>query len=493
MENKIELSFDGSFCYIKNGNQTIDTLITTALTYEDKSLSYMAYKTGRSIDTSRTIYDKKKRRFPTGCLSRVYKLLVSNNFDVTVTSTIEPCEVVEPELPDWLYEHQVKAIKSLLQNPRSAVQSPTGSGKTAICTYLIKAFPSANVLVTVPSSTLLDRTAEDLKEALGEEIGRIGGGKKEWKRVTVGIINSVINYAKENPDRLAEINVCIQDECHGSACNRFLELSGYLTNCYYCYGLSATIERADGKLILIEGGIGPTVLKITEEEVSSKKVTLKPTVIKIPFKHTPATYKGAAKTPDGSISYRTTNGKPDVGDVYKQAVENNPARDNLLLDILEVVINSQLRKGGILVLVKGVNHGKMLSLLAKERGIDMPFLSGDNKIDERLFYLEKLRNRQLDVLCSTSIFNQGEDIKPLECVLLACAGSNKRILIQQLGRVTRVCEGKEWALFIDIEDKEPFYLSSHSDKRDKIITERHNAEIKRFSLKQLKNYVNGDR
>jgi superfamily II DNA or RNA helicase len=494
VENKtVVLEFDGSFCYINSDSFSllnyISNLLYEYLSYEDKSLSYIAYIKNAEINTKRSAYEFKKRRFPTGLLTRVCRILTNKKVNFEVYSKINPPKKVIPTLPDWLYTHQVKAINVLLENPRGAISAPTGSGKTNICTYIVTAFPESNILITVPTSTLLKTTADAVEKIIGEKVGRVGGGKKEWARVTVGIVNSLITEAKKNSKLFEKISVCIQDEIHRCACTRYISLSSYLVNTYYCFGLSATIERADGKLILIEGAIGPTLLTITEKEASTSKVVMTPTYIQIGFKHkNKEVYKGAI-VKENNIYYPTINGKPEVSDLYKKAIENNSSRDNLIIDILETVIKSPKRNGGILILVKGVEHGCNLSNLASERNISMPFLSGKDSVNTRIKYLNLLRNREIDSLCATSIFNEGEDIKPLEVVILACAGTNSRILIQQIGRVTRTCEGKNLCLVIDINDKENFYLTKHSNNRLGVVEDRYSIKSKNFSLLDLKDYL----
>ncbi len=63
--------------------------------------------------------------------------------------------------------------------------------------------------------------------------------------------------------------------------------------------------------------------------------------------------------------------------------------------------------------------------------------------------LDRLRNGELDVVCSIDMFNEGVDLPGVDCVLMLRPTESPVVFLQQLGRGLRTAAGKERLTVID--------------------------------------------
>ena len=85
-----------------------------------------------------------------------------------------------------------------------------------------------------------------------------------------------------------------------------------------------------------------------------------------------------------------------------------------------------------------------------------------------------MRSGEFRAICATRIFNQGTNIKPLELVIIASGGNDKKRIAQQVGRVVRKSPETEKveAISIDFRDKEKYYLNWNFNNRLEEINSR---------------------
>ena len=100
------------------------------------------------------------------------------------------------------------------------------------------------------------------------------------------------------------------------------------------------------------------------------------------------------------------------------------------------------------------------------------FLSGKSTKKKREEALNNLRNKDISCITSTTIFDEGIDVKPLDTVILAGQGKSRTRAMQRIGRISRPYPNpennqKEKAVAVDfrIHDK---YLEEHSIEREKM-------------------------
>jgi len=166
-----------------------------------------------------------------------------------------------------LYAWQQDAIsKWKAADNRGIIHATTGSGKSRVAHSIIVEWlnnPDSMVSVIVPQIALLTQWAKSLDEILGFSVGRIGGGKNEWNaRINVMVVNSALKHLPLKD--LPSSHLIIADECHRMAAPTFSQLFDVDHNA--CLGLSATPEREDSGLEILENLIGNVVYKFGYEE-----------------------------------------------------------------------------------------------------------------------------------------------------------------------------------------------------------------------------------
>jgi superfamily II DNA or RNA helicase len=481
MAQHIHITYDAAFAKL-SGDVTpnIRNHIKELLSWQNKSAAYLASRKGYSIDTKECCY-RSDNSFPTGLLPRVVDQLQLFKCELTFTCNYKVFAPERSEIPDWVYDHQIEIINNAIENYRCLSEAPTGSGKSVAASYYIKQFPGRRVLVTVPSINLLHNIKRPLEETLDEEVGMIGDGKKEWRRVTVGIINSLSRYCqKDFREELAQQEVMVIDEAHMGACASMQKISAACPNTAYRLGLSATAYRTSGDDIVLEGVIGPKTLVIPQDVMVKLNVIHAPKSFFIRQPHRKLVYSGASRIKDSHgvtiVTYpNLPNNKPEPDEVYLEEIVRNPERNRTAVEMLKIFLESEHRGGNALIIIHLIEHGELLVAEAKRQGLEVPFIDGSVKGKDRMEVLDKFRSGELDALIASSILNEGEDLPRLE-LLINCAGrANKRITTQRNGRSLRIDKSgnKKQALIVDFFDEEPYYLNTHARKRMGILNQAH--------------------
>ncbi|NJO65375.1 MAG: hypothetical protein HC836_46965 [Richelia sp. RM2_1_2] len=163
-------------------------------------------------------------------------------------------------------------------------------------------------------------------------------------------------------------------------------------------------------------------------------------------------------------------------EIYKDAIVENKVRNEMIAN----VANTMSANGrNILILVKHIEHGNIL-----EKMIDKStFLHGSHSKKERESHLELMKKCKAGPTISSSIFDEGVDVRPLNTLILAGSGKSSTRALQRVGRVLRKCEltNKKSALVVDFRDYCK-HLKSHSDKREKIYRTEPLFIIKDYAL-----------
>jgi superfamily II DNA or RNA helicase len=425
------------------------------LSYEEKSSYYQRMVKGIPPVYKR-LFDPKTCTFPKGLLERVQTYLERQGYTVQTKFSVPHPGLRPFTIPDWAYEFQKRAVLHLLQHPHSTLQSPTGSGKTVIGSFLLGHI-RGRCLMVVPSQDLLFQTAEKLAAILGEPVGMIGAGRKEWQRINVGIINSLVKV-KDSPE-VHELEAVIYDEAHRAIqFSRYGAFAEALTRCYFQWGLTAGAHREDGADLALEAIIGPTKMVISEREVEALGLTIKPQIYFITQPDPNCVYGGKFKVVGGERIYETPNGKPELREVYRGAVVLNEARNQAVVRVVETYLQHHTLP--VLVLVESLEHGEILS-----QRLQCPFISGESRKEERLQNLEALRNGTVRVTVATRAYNEGVDIPRLGLVVNAAGGCSRQQMRQKVGRGVRQSQGKSGAVVIDFLDQERYYLRRQAKRR----------------------------
>ena len=481
-QNAVHLKVDHCRVWVETCPPRVWRFLFELLSYQEKASYYQRVVRGLP-PVWRRLFDVRTGQFPKGLLTRVVTALEAQGYAVTVTQLLTQPPLRPYEVPAWAYPHQRRAVAHLLAHPHSSLQSPTGSGKTAIGAFLLGHI-SGRALMIVPTKDLLFQSARKIEEILGEPVGLIGGGQCTWRRLNVGIINSLVKV--KEAQEVGEIEACIYDEAHRAVqFSRYGEFVQYLRRCYFHWGLTAGAHREDGAELALEAIIGPVLMVISEREVEQLQLTLKPRIFFVRQPDPCCDYPGKYTIVGRQRVYQTPNGKPELREVYRLAVVCNQERNKAIARI--VAAYRRRHQAPVLVLVEGVDHGEMLA-----QQLGCPFIHGGSPRQERQANLEGLRKGEIGLTVATRVYNEGVDIPNLGMIINAAAGCSRQLTRQKVGRCVRSSAGKTQAIIVDFYDEEKYYLRRQAQRRLQTSEEIYPGSCKVVDLEVLCHELSGE-
>lgn len=162
----------------------------------------------------------KNNRFPTGLLNDVIKEIKKQG---PISIEIDNSQYLMPLNPDQmmidadmlrgitLRPYQVAAAGTLMSYGRGIAKMATNSGKTEVIAAMCKVIPGKIVILTTKRE-LMYQTSERISNRTGEEVGYIGDGQRNPKRITVAMIQTLVkndHLARE----FADVCCVMFDEC----------------------------------------------------------------------------------------------------------------------------------------------------------------------------------------------------------------------------------------------------------------------------------------
>ena len=329
---------------------------------------------------------------------------------------------------------QIEVVDSFLKpEPHDGIISlQTGGGKT-VCALYIASQLKLPTLVLVHNTFLRDQWIERLNAFLPEaRIGQVQGDKIEIenKDIIVAMLQSI--SMKDYPvSTFKPIGLVIVDECHHIASESFSQAIPKITS-KYMLGLSATPERKDKLMHVINWFLGPLIYKSDTADKVDALVSVEY------FEFDP---------PDKAFNEIIYN---DAGVMFtslmvNKVVEYEP-RNLYLVEILKDVYEETGRQ--ILVLSDRVEHtNHILELLPENIRAESCVLSRKTPSAQRTEWCSTKR-----ILIATyQMCKEGFDVATLNTLLIA---TSRPDVDQIVGRILRVEKDKRkiHPLILDVVD-----------------------------------------
>jgi len=147
--------------------------------------------------------------------------------------------------------------------------------------------------------------------------------------------------------------------------------------------------------------------------------------------------------------------------VYWNGLVTNMTRNMMIIELAEDL----LRLGKTtLISVVNIDHGEELSDVAEdyyglEYGKDFVFINGSTPKDERIQVKKDFESKKLKTVIATTIWNEGVNIRSLDCCILASAGKGRIGVVQKIGRGLRRTKTKTEVTIYDFQDTCHKYLN----------------------------------
>lgn len=404
-----------------------------------------------------TLYSKDANgdyTFSKGFSTRVLGLC--NSFNIKVTVSEVGSEYAKPNRFEVnfskvfdrmdLKSKQDECLAMISISEGGIVVAPTGFGKSFLFAAICLMFHNAKIHVVTRRKDVMRRLARHLIKYI-PNIGQVGGGSKQWERVTVITADS-LHLVDHYPPNAADI--VLYDEVHEAAAPSYSKELSYYKHAKM-FGFTATPDgRFDNAHHKLEGLFGPKIFEMSYPEAVQHGLVL------------PVKVEWIDVRMDNPCEYKKETAKERAG------IWRNKRRNELIAE----KANQFSEDDQVLILVRTLEHAVFL----KQELPDYKLCY--DKMDTEVYnslvkkgLLDKLNEPQmtpvarekmsrdfeagtLKKVIATDVWSTGVDFPQLSVLIRADARASEIMDIQAPGRVVRKhdASGKEQGLVIDCMD-----------------------------------------
>ncbi|HKO90683.1 MAG TPA: DEAD/DEAH box helicase family protein [Polyangiaceae bacterium] len=351
---------------------------------------------------------------------------------------------------------QSEALAALRQaQGRGLVVLPTGAGKSHLAVMAIDHW-RRSTLVVAPTLALVQQWYDLLRASFGVEVGVVGGGEYSVHALTVTTYDSAYLHMENLGGRFGFV---VFDECH------HLPAEAYALAARQCLapfrlGLTATLERADGREALLAELVGPVVYRkeivelsgeyLSDYETEQITISLSPAE-RSEYEAERGVYLAFLRSqgirmngPQGWLDFVRRSSRGAAGRRAMAAYRRQrelavaaPAK----LDYLELLIESH---GSDLMLVFTQDNATAYEI---SRRFLVPVITHQTKVSERSEILERFAARKYGVVVTSKVLNEGVDVPEANVAVVISGSASVREHVQRLGRILRRREGKRARLY----------------------------------------------
>lgn len=315
----------------------------------------------------------------------------------------------------------------------------TGVGKTITAATDAKAV-GGRTLFLVNALKLASQAKETFAKVWPEaSLGEYTGSQKD---MTQTVIFATVQSISKDLEKfsLTDFDYLIVDECHHAAANTYQKIFTYF-HPKFILGLTATPERSDGE----------DMLELFQNV--AHKMDLKTAV------------ERGVLVPIRCIRVKTNIDLTDVrinGIKYNsQDLESKlfiPERNQLIVDTYLKYVNGKKT----VIFCASVDHAAEIAKLLRDNGVKAEAVSGRDRVEIRDKILKDYATGSTNVLCACDLLNEGWDSPHTTVLFMARPTMSKTIYMQQLGRGTRRCPGKDDLPVIDFVDNANMFNMPYS-------------------------------
>jgi len=377
---------------------------------------------------------------PIGCLEDLSDLFHHYKIKTALEDLRCKGNLVEVSFQGELRMDQKLAGDTLLSSPNGILSATTAFGKTIVALWII-AQRKTNTLILVHRKQLMEQWAERIEQFLGipkKEIGLFGGGKKKRTgNIDIAVMQSV-SGKKGVPDWIGEYGQLIVDECHHISAFSFEQV---IRKCpaKFKLGLTATLERKDGKHPIILMNLGRVLYQVKAKQQAEQRN----------FNHIVIT-----KTTDFHI--QTDLQELKIQEIFKSLWQDKNRNEQIVKDIQK----SYEEGKEILLLSERTDHLSLLQDQLQDIIKNLFLLKGGmgkkqlRTIMENIHRVPEEENHV--ILATGRYFGEGIDLPFLDTLFLTFPVSWKGTIAQYAGRLHRYYYGKQEVIIYDyLDDKVP--------------------------------------
>lgn len=353
-------------------------------------------------------------------------------------------------------DHQSSALKEWCEaSYEGTVCIPTGGGKTILAVLALNVL-QRSCLVVVPTLDLMHQWYEVLTKFFGVSIGLLGGGYKNIFDITVATYDSAFLNIDHIGNKFAFL---VFDECHHLPGEQYQKIA-ICSIAPFRLGLSATVERQDGKQTVVFDLIGPMVYEgkikamighgLSPYDTKTIEVTMtsdekdeydeaRKTYTSFLFANKIRLSKDRGWMDFISIASRSRAGKRAMQAYRKQKVLAQ-ASSNKILEIWKIIMEHPGQR-----IIIFTNENDMAYKIGHH--FVLPVLTHKTKVKERKMMLDLFRKGEIKILVTSKVLNEGVDVPEASVAIIVSGSGAVREHVQRLGRILRDQKGKRAVLY----------------------------------------------
>lgn len=327
---------------------------------------------------------------------------------------------------------QKEALKALEETvaeeySKAMVVMATGLGKTYLAAFFARHYKK--VLFIAHREEILKQAKKSFEHVLGIPGGLYYGAEKDKNQpllfasiFTLSIQDHLTIFAKD------EFDLIVVDEFHHAAAKSYRKVLDYFEP-QFLLGLTATPERTDGKDVfaLCDGNVAYEISFI--EAIQRGWLA-------------PFTYYGVKDTIDYS-QIRWLGQRYDQNALLVEQLQEERAGH----------IFTSWKKHKLtrtLAFCSSIEQASFLAGFFKNQGVQAISLTSETVDISRSDAILKLERRQIDVIFTVDLFNEGVDIPSVDTLLFVRPTESLVVFTQQIGRGLRKHPGKNKCVIIDL-------------------------------------------
>lgn len=334
----------------------------------------------------------------------------------------------QQEALDSIVEHRSKGTN------RQLVVLPTGAGKTVIFSHIPKVVQdSLPMLVLAHRGELLIQAQDKILWSNPELDVQIEKAEQHADHCDV-VVASVPTLGRAESERILKypkdyFKSIVIDEAHHAAAQSYRRIIDYFDTSFIL-GVTATPQRSDSVRltdVFQEIVYYKTIQDLIEDGYLCRLV-------------------GFRVRTDTDISEVQTNNGDYIAAQLEETI-NTPSRNATVVAAYQEIAPQKKA----IVFASGVQHAKDLALSFRQIA-PTAVLLGTTTDEERTLILNQFKNGDIKVLVNVGVLTEGFDEPSVEAIILARPTRSSLLYTQIVGRGTRLFEGKQHCIVIDIAD-----------------------------------------
>ncbi len=438
------------------GDPSVEQELADFFTYEYPGARFTPQYRARLWDGKVRLYDQVRKTLYIGLINYVEQFCERNDYLLTWKTDFQPNnnithDIIESYVRDLdlpskieIRDYQIDAIQKAINDERTLLLSPTGSGKSFIIYSVMRwhVEQGRKCVLIVPTTSLVEQMYSDFEDYSSANEWSVKGHCQKLysgfpKEFTKDVLITTWQSIYLQPRAwFKQFQVIFGDEAHQFKAKSLTGVMEKMDTIRYRVGTTGTLDNKKVHRLVLEGIFGP-VHKVTTTKTLMDSGRLSNLNIMCII-----------------LKYTEEIRKERKNNTYQEEIDWIVGCEKRNKFIRNLAVKST---GNTLVLFQYVEkHGKILYNLIKEKADDSRkifFVYGGTETSDR----ESIRHitegeKDAIIIASFGTFSTGINIPSIQNVIFASPSKSKIRNLQSIGRGLRLKDGKTHCNLFDIAD-----------------------------------------